>query len=71
VTFTPVAKSEDELREFISRDDPSSDLFPLSGEYRKMVSAEFAEQSASYRDSPQYSDEESSEENDQQYHQHE
>jgi hypothetical protein len=70
VAFTPVAQSESELRELISRDDPSADLVQLGGEYRKMVSEEFMEQSPSYRDSPEYSAEEPSEEDSQQYHQH-
>ena len=70
VAFTPVAQSESELRELISRDDPSADLVQLGGDYRKMVSEEFMEQSPSYRDSPEYSDEEPLEEDSQQYHQH-
>lgn len=70
VAFTPIAQSESELRELISRDDPSADLVQLGREYRKMVSKEFIEQSPSYRDSPEYSDEEPLEEDSQQYHQH-
>jgi hypothetical protein len=70
VAFTPIAQSESELREFISREDPSADLVQLGREYRKMVSKEFMEQSPSYRDSPEYSDEEPLEEDSQQYHQH-
>ena len=70
VAFIPVAQSEDELRKFISRDDSSSDLVPLSREYREMVSEEFTTQSTSYRDSPKYSSEEPTEDDDQQYHQH-
>ncbi|MFC2045393.1 hypothetical protein ACFLUH_01780 [Chloroflexota bacterium] len=54
VAFIPVAQSEDELREFISRDDPSFDLVPLSREYQKRVSDEFMDQSPSYRNSPEY-----------------
>ncbi len=50
--------------------DPSVDLVQLGREYRKMVSEEFMEQSTSYRDSPEYSSEEPTEDNDQQYHQH-
>lgn len=69
VAFVPVAQSEDELRELISRDDPSADLFSLGREYRKMVSEEFTEQSPSYRDSEEETTEDS-EDNDQQYHQH-
>jgi hypothetical protein len=70
VAFTPIAQSESELRELISRDDPSTDLVQLNLEYRKMVSKEFMEQSPSYRDSPEYSNEEPLEEDSQQYHQH-
>jgi hypothetical protein len=70
VAFIPIARSESELHELISRDDPSTDLVQLGGEYRKMVSEEFMEQSPSYRDSPEYSDREPLEEDSQQYHQH-
>jgi len=71
VAFTPVAQSEDEVRKLISRDDASVDLVPLGKEYRKMVSEEFIEQTQSYRDTPEYSEEEPTEDDDQQYHQHE
>ncbi|OGO36301.1 MAG: hypothetical protein A2147_02440 [Chloroflexi bacterium RBG_16_57_8] len=70
VAFTPIARSESELRELVSRDNPSFDLVQLSGQYRKMVSREFSEQSPSYRDSPEYSHEDPSEKDSQQYHQH-
>ena len=70
VAFAPIAQSEGDLRELISRDDPSADLVQLGGEYRKMISQEFMEQSPSYRDSPEYSSEEPLEEDSQQYHQH-
>lgn len=78
VVFMPVAGSEGELRQFISRDTPSFDLVPLSREYRKRVSDEFIDQSPSYRNStedgsdrnsPEYSSEDPYED-DQQYHQH-
>jgi hypothetical protein len=70
VAFTPVAQSDDELRELVSRDDPSADLVQLGNEYRKRVSEEFMEQSPSYLDSPEYSSEERFREDDQEYHQH-
>ena len=71
VAFTPVADSEADLRELIARDNPSVDLVELGGEYRKMVSEEFLEQSTSYRDYPGSSrDEPLDEDEDQQYHQH-
>jgi hypothetical protein len=38
VAFTPVAHSDDELRELVLRDDPSADLVQLGHEYRKRVS---------------------------------
>ena len=69
IAFTPVADSEEELREFISRDNARVDLHELSGKNRKKVSEEFIEQSRSYPDSPDDSSEEP-EEDDQQYHQH-
>ena len=70
VAFTPIAHSESELRELISRDDSSSSLTRLGGEYRKMVSKEFMEQSPLYQDSVEYSDEDPLEDDSQEYHQH-
>jgi hypothetical protein len=70
VAFTPVAQSESEMRELVSRDDPSAELVQLSGHYKKMVSREFNEQSTSYRDSPEYSPDEPTEKDSQEYHQH-
>jgi hypothetical protein len=75
VAFIHVAQSENELRELISRDDPSIDFVSLGGEYRKRVSDEFMEQSLSSRDSEDSENSteeasEDSEDNDQQYHQH-
>jgi hypothetical protein len=70
VAFTPVAHSENELSEFISRNDPSFHLAPLGRKYRKMVSEEFLEQSPYHSASPEYQSEESSDEDDEQYHQH-
>jgi len=70
VAFSFIAQPESELREYISRDDSSTDLVQLGGKYREMVSEEFMEQSPSYRDSPEYSDEDSLEDDSQQYHQH-
>ena len=72
VAFTPVADSEEELRELITQDNPKVDLDELCGKYgkyRKKVSEEFMEQSSSYSDSPEDSDEEP-DEDDQKYHQH-
>jgi hypothetical protein len=69
VAFTPVADSEEELREFISRDNAQADLCELGSKYRKKISEEFIEQSPSYSDSPEDSSEEP-DEDDQEYHQH-
>ena len=69
VAFTPIADSEEELRELISRDNPQADLRELVGKNRKKVFEEFMEQSLSYSDSPEYSREEPGED-DQEYHQH-
>jgi hypothetical protein len=69
VAFTPVADSEEELRELISWDNPQADLHELVGKNRKKVSEEFIEQSLSYLDSPEDSREEP-DEDDQEYHQH-
>ena len=69
VAFTPVAQSENELSEFISRNNPSVELAPLGHKYRNMVSQEFIEQSPSSSDSPEDSSEEP-DEDDQEYHQH-
>ena len=72
VAFTPVADSEEELRELITQDNPKVDLDELCGKYgkyRKKVSEEFIEQSPSYSDSPEDSSEEP-DEDDQEYHQH-
>ena len=41
MTFTDVAQSEAELRDFVKRDDPSADLVQLGIEYRKKTAAEF------------------------------
>ena len=72
VAFTPIADSEASCRELINRDNPSADLVEFGGEYRKMVSEEFREQSAFDQDYREHSEDESSDEDeDQQYHQHE
>ena len=69
VAFTPVADSEEELREFISRDNPGADLRELGGVYREEVSVEFIQQSRSDSYSPEDSSEEP-DEDDQEYQQH-
>jgi hypothetical protein len=70
VAFSPIADSEAEIRELIARDDPAADLIELSGEYRKMISDEFREQSPSSGNYPGTSDDEPGGDEDQQYHQH-
>jgi hypothetical protein len=72
VAFIPVAKSQDELNELIARDNPSFDLNPLSPKYRKSIADEFMEQSTSSWGTEDSDEEtvEESEDNDQQYHQH-
>ena len=69
VAFTPIADSEEELRELISRDNPQAELNELGGKYREKVSEEFIEQSRSYSASPENSNEEP-DEDEQEYHQH-
>ena len=63
IAFTPIADSEEELRELILRDNPDTDLTELGGDFRKKVSEEFIEQSPSYPDSPEDSSEETDEDN--------
>ena len=74
VAFSPVAKSEEELRNYISRDDPSVDMVSVGSKYRKMVAEEFMQQSPSYMGSPEYSDEKltqaDKDDDEQKYHRH-
>jgi hypothetical protein len=70
IAFTPIAESEKELREVISRDNPNTDLDDIRGEFRKKVSEEFIEQSPSYSDSPEDSSEEADDDEDQAYQEH-
>ena len=70
IAFTPIADSEEELRELISRDDPDADLDDLRGKYREKVSEEFIEQSPSYSDDSEDSSEEADDDEEQKYHQH-
>ena len=69
IAFTPIAESEKELREVISRDNPNLDLDDIRGEFRKF-SEEFIEQSPSYSESPEDSNEEADDDEDQAYHEH-
>jgi hypothetical protein len=70
IAFTPIAESEEELREVISRDNPNADLDDIKGEYREKVSEEFIEQSPSYSDSAEDSSEEADDDEEQAYEEH-
>lgn len=72
IVFEPVADSEDELMEYISRDNPSPELGKLGAKYREMVAGEFSERSQSYQKSFQdWREEATDEDENQEYHQHE
>ncbi len=68
VAFTPVADSEDQLREWLARDNPDADLIELDrqSEYGRTVYEEFNEQAetALYPESPENSSEPPFEEQD-------
>ena len=68
--FTPIAESEKELREVISRDNPDAELCDITGEFRKQVVEEFIDQSPSYSDSPEDSVVEAEDDEEQEYHEH-
>jgi hypothetical protein len=70
VAFTPVAESEKELREVISRDNPNAELYDITGEFRKHVVEEFIDQSPSYSDSPEDSVVEAEDDEEQEYDEH-
>jgi hypothetical protein len=71
VAFTPIAENEEELREIVRREQPGADIFQLGGDYRKTVVEEYLEQESSYRDTPEYSEEEPEDEDEvQEFHQH-
>ncbi len=57
VTFNPVAESEEELRNWISRDNPDYDLVELDNENGQTVYQEFMENvdEALYPESPEVS----------------
>ena len=68
VAFTPVADSEEQLRDWVSRDIPDTDLTELdnASELGRMVCQEFNEQAESplYPEAPETSSEEPFEEQD-------
>ena len=70
VAFTPIAESEKELREVISRDNSDAELYDVTGEFRKQVVEEFIDQSPSYADSPEDSVVEAEDDEEQEYHGH-
>ena len=69
IAFSPIADSEEELNELIAREDSHAELYEISGQFRKQVSEEFIGQSPSFADSPEDSQEEP-DDDDQEYHQH-
>ena len=70
VAFTPIAESEKELQELVTRDDPEAELDDIVGEVRKQVVEEFIEQLPSYMDSAEDSVEEADDDEDQEYDEH-
>ena len=66
VAFTPVADSETDLREWLSRDNPDVDLVELTDEYGRTVFQEFQENAEQplYPEAPENSSEEPFEEED-------
>jgi hypothetical protein len=57
VEFSPVADSEDDLKAWLGKDDPSVDLVELDDEVGRMVYDEFMEQETLYPESPENSSE--------------
>jgi hypothetical protein len=71
VVFESVADSEGEMKEYISRENPSSELVELEARYRKRVAEEFSERSQTYQEAPEdWREEASDEDENQEYHQH-
>ena len=71
VAFTPIAESEEELKDLIAEDNPEFDLIELGGDFRRTVSQEFSEEASSLEDSTaDLMEKPTDEEDDQLYHQH-
>lgn len=71
VAFTPIADSEDELKDLIAVDDPDYDFIELGGEFRRVVSEEFKEDASFLEDSSgDLMEKPIDEDDDQLYHQH-
>ena len=66
VAFSPIAESEDELKNMLMEEDPDFDLVELDNEFGKTVFQEFMENAEStlYPESPETSDEEPFDEQD-------
>ncbi len=64
VEFSPVSESEEDLRAWLAREDPSVDLVELDDEYGHMVYEEFMEQEPLYPEAPETSSEPPFEEQD-------
>jgi hypothetical protein len=58
VAFSPIADSEDQLRESISQNNPNADLVEFNNEFGKMVYQEFTEDEPLYPEAPETSSEE-------------
>jgi hypothetical protein len=60
VAFSPIADSEDQLKDILNEEDPDSDLVELEGKLGKTVYQEFMESAEStlYPEAPETSDEE-------------
>ncbi len=58
IAFTPVADSEDQLRELISQNNPDIDLVEFENEFGKTVYQEFMEDEPLYPEAPETSSEE-------------
>lgn len=70
IAFTPVADSEEELRELISRNKAGEGLHELGDKYTERVYDEFLEQALSDSRSRKIQKKNETDEDDQEYHQH-
>ena len=64
VTFSPVADSEEQLKEWISRDNPDADLVEMDNQFGRTVYQEFIEEEPLYPESPETSSQEPFDEQD-------
>jgi hypothetical protein len=71
VAFTPIADSEEELRDLLVEDNPKFDLIELGGTFKRTVTDEFREQSNYFQEAPKDTIVELTDEDEgQEYHQH-